>query len=104
MRAILTILITFSFLVGWEAFVPSHYARVVNVGLKDVLNIRKAPNSNSQKVGYIFDGELIIIEYCIKSHKNGSWCKISPVVVDNLSVNTHAKSGFVNARYLKFLK
>jgi hypothetical protein len=104
MKRVLLLLLITIFAFGWEKFYPSFHAKVINVAKDDVLNIRSKPNYKSKKVGYLEPGEEMQIEYCLKGSKS-TWCKIYPAVSINLggSFNSEPASGFVNAKFLKFI-
>ncbi len=102
MKNILLLLLTSTLAFSWDKFYPSFHAKVVHVPKGDVLNIRSKPTYKSKKIGYLNQGEVVQVEYCLDSPKS-TWCKIYPAVSINLGQESHASSGWVNAFYLQWL-
>lgn len=64
--------------------------QVVNVAWNDVLNIRNGPSSRYAAIGALPPGESCVV---ITGQCYGNWCPVS-----------HGRqSGWVNARYLRYI-
>ena len=78
------------------------FAKVINVGQNDTLNVRSNANYRAKKVAEIPPAALIGIEKCTLV-QNSNWCRVYPLV-QQWSEKFWQKShiGWVNARFLNF--
>jgi uncharacterized protein YraI len=77
------------------------FGKVVGVANWDRLNVRVKPNYKSKKVASLPNGAYVGIYMCKKLSKS-IWCKIHHIAQhDYEGFEYNAKSGWVNAKYLK---
>ncbi len=87
--------------VGASVLYPGLFARVVDIGGDDALNVRKSPNYRSEKVGSLPPGIVVGIEKC-RRVKDAIWCEIFSLQGSNEAFEEDIERGWVNARYLAF--
>ena len=74
---------------------------VVGVNDWDTLNVRVSPNYKSKKIGLLPNDKCVGIDKCKKIDKS-LWCKVHHMAnYDFQKFENNARSGWVNARYLK---
>lgn len=103
MKKILVLLIIASLLksVGAWAQQAPLFATVVNLSKNDVLNVRKAPDYRSRKIGALPLDAYVGVDQC-KEIGVSRWCKVHHIAQrDYEEFGWDASPGWVNARYLQ---
>ena len=101
MKAIVFFITAIITLNATTSYKDALFGNVVGVANWDRLNVRAKPNYKSKKIGFLPNEAFVGIDRCKKVGKS-IWCKVHHIPQrDYEGFGYDAKSGWVNAKYLK---